>query len=128
MAGREFKPSIARALCEAENAAAVETVRHAPLNSTCTGFGRLCVFQRDCTSAPPRPISTVSLKLNKAMPTRMKTKFVEIVVLKPGSRIFIAEPTIASAKNTTKCPKFFGFHCEPATASITAARAVMIAI
>src|SRR5437867_11268326 len=84
IAAREFKPSIARALCEAQNAAAVQTVRHAALKSTCTSFGRCCVFQSDCTSAPPKPPRTVSPKLNKAIPIRMKTKHVEIVVLQPG--------------------------------------------
>jgi hypothetical protein len=49
------------------------------------------------------------------MPIRMNTKFVEIVVLKPGRRIFIAEATIASAKNRTKCPRFSRFHREAAT-------------
>jgi len=43
------------------------------------------------------------------MPIRMKTKFIEIVVLKPGRRIFIAEATIASAKNRKKRPRFSGF-------------------
>src|SRR6266581_226576 len=110
MATREFKPSIARAVCEVQYAAAVQTVRQAPLKRTCTGLGRCCVFQRDWTSAPPRPISTVSPKLNKALAIRMKTKFVEMVVLKPGSRIFIAEATIAKAKNRTKCPRFSVVH------------------
>src|SRR6266478_3950485 len=102
IAAREFKPSIARTPCEVQNAAAVQTVRHAALKSTCTTFGRVWVFQSDGTGAPPRPISTVSPKLNRPIPTRMKTKFVEIVVLKLGRRIFIAEATIASAKNRTK--------------------------
>src|SRR5713101_6438943 len=82
IAAIEFNPSSAGTLCEVQKAAAVQTVRHAALKSTCTSFGRVCVFQRDCTSAPPRPINTVSPKLNKAMPARMKAKFVEIVVLK----------------------------------------------
>src|SRR5258707_15118754 len=98
--------------CEVQNAAAVQTVRQAALKSTCTGLGRLCVFQRDWTSAPPRPSRTVSPKLNRAMPVRMKTKFVEIVVLKPGKRIFIAEANMASAKNRVKRPRFSGFHLE----------------
>src|SRR6266568_4583513 len=121
MAGREFKPNIAGTLCEAQNAAAVQTVRHAPLNSTCMGLGRLWDFHRDWTSAPPRPTSTVSPKLNKAKPIRIKTKFVEIVVLKPGKRIFIAEATIAKAKNRTKRPKFSAFHREATTVSTAAA-------
>src|SRR6266478_1854514 len=106
IAAREFKPSIARTPCEVQNAAAVQTVRHAALKSTCTTFGRVCVFQSDCTSAPPRPISTVSPKLNKAMPARMKTKFVEIVVLKPGRRIFIVEASssLAIAPNNGVAP------------------------
>src|SRR6266699_508855 len=93
-----------------QNAAAVHPVRQAALKRTCTRFGRVCVFQSDWTSAPPRPISTVSPKLNKAMPIRMKTKFIDIVVLKPGRRTFMAEATIASAKNRTKLRKLSGFH------------------
>src|SRR5260370_40029558 len=89
VATREFKPSIARTPCEVQNAAAEQTVRQAPLKSTCTGLGRCCVFQRDWTSAPPRPISTVSPELNKAMPNRIETKLVERVVLKPCGRLFI---------------------------------------
>jgi len=91
-------------------------VRHATLKRTCTSFGRVCVFERDCTSAPLKPISTVSPKLNKARPIKIKTKFREIVVLKPGRRIFIAEPTIARAKNRRrKRPRFSGFHREAAS-------------
>jgi hypothetical protein len=41
------------------------------------------------------------------MPIRMNTKFVEIVVLKPGRRIFIAEATIASAKEQDEVPEVF---------------------
>jgi len=37
----------------------------------------------------------------------MKTKFIEIVVLNPGSRIFIAEATIASAKKQEEAAKIF---------------------
>src|SRR5712691_1905158 len=128
MATREFKLSIARTPCEVQNAAAVQTVRQAPLKRTCTGLGRCCVFQRDWTSAPPRPISTVSPKLNKAMAIRMKTKFVEMVVLKPGRRIFIAEASMAKAKNRTKCPKFSGFHREATTVSTATASAAIIAM
>src|SRR5271168_4353776 len=98
----EFDPTSASTACEAQNAAAVQTVRHAPLNKTCTGFGRCSGFQSDWTSAPPRPIITVSLKLKRIVPARMKTKFVDIVVFSPGRRIFIAEATIASARNRTK--------------------------
>src|SRR5947207_6641801 len=127
MAAVECNLSITGTVCEVQNAAAVQTVRHAALKSTCTGFGRVCIFQSDWTSAPPRPIKTVSPKLNQARPIKIKTKFMEIVVLKPGRRIFIAEPTIASAKNRTKCPRFSGSHREAAMASIAPARAVMIA-
>src|SRR5437879_5248432 len=116
-AARELKPTIARALCEVQNAAAVQTVRHAALNTTCTGFGRVCVFHGDCTSAPPRPTRTVWPKLNKAMPARMNTKSVEIVVLKPGRRTFIAEASIASAKNRAKRRRFSGFHRATTTVS-----------
>src|SRR5438132_756420 len=128
IAATELSPSIAGTLCEVQNAVAVQTVRHAVLKSTCTGFGRVCVFQRDWMSAPPKPISTVSPKLNKAMPARMKTKFVEIVVLKPGRRIFIAEATIASAKNRAKRLTLSGFHREATTASIAAASVAIVAI
>jgi hypothetical protein len=41
------------------------------------------------------------------MPIRMNTKFVEIVVLKPGRRIFIAEAAIASAKEQDEVPEVF---------------------
>src|SRR6266481_2440714 len=125
MTAIEFKASIAGIACEVQNAAAVQTVRHAALKSICTGFGRVCVFQRDWTSAPPRPIRTASPKLNKAMPARMNTKFVEIVVLKPGRRIFIAEATIASAKNRTKRLKFSGFHRYATTVNNAAATAAI---
>src|SRR6266700_3623783 len=111
-----------------QNAAAVHPVRQAALKRTCTRFGRVCVFQSDWTSAPPRPISTVSPKLNKAMPIRMKTKFIEMVVLKPGRRIFIAEASIAKTKNKTKCPRFSGFHREATTVNTAVASAAIIAM
>src|SRR5260370_38233091 len=95
----EFNPSILGTACEVQNAAAVQNVRHAALKRTCTSFGRVCVFQRDWTSAPPRPISTVLPKLNKAMPAKMKTNVVETVSLKPGGRMFIAGAQITSAKH-----------------------------
>src|SRR6266849_10336137 len=70
----EFKPSIAGTLCETQNAAAVQTGRHAPLKRTCAGLGRCCVFHRDWTSAPPRASRTVSPKLKRAMPIRKEDK------------------------------------------------------
>src|SRR5271169_1667089 len=109
-AAAELEPSHAGNACAAQYAAAVQTVRHAPLKKTCTAFGLCSGLHSDCTSAPPKPISTVSLKLKSARPIKMKTKFVEIEVFSPGSRIFIVEATIASAKNTTYSPEFAGFH------------------
>src|SRR6266481_6595220 len=128
IAAIEFSPSIEGTECEVQNAAAVQTVRHAALKTTCTGLGRLCVFQRDWTSAPPRPIRTVSPKLNKTIPARMQAKFVEIVVLKPGRRIFIAEATIASARNRRKRMKFSGFHRRATIANTAAATAAIVAM
>src|SRR5204862_5595339 len=128
MAAVECNLSITGTVCEVQNAAAVQTVKHAALKSTCTGFGRVCVFQSDCTSAPHKPISTVSPKLNKAIPIRTNTKFIEIVVLKPGRRIFIAEATIASAKNRKNRPKFSGFHREATIVNTAVATAAIIAM
>src|SRR5947207_15906536 len=127
MAAVECNPSITGTVCEVQNAAAVQTVRHAALKSTCTGFGRVCIFQSDWTSAPPRPIKTVSPKLNQARPIKTKTKLMEIVVSKPGRRIFIAEPTIASAKNRAKGPRFSGSHRGAAMAILGTARGEKIA-
>jgi hypothetical protein len=58
----------------------------------------------------------------------MKTKFIEIVVLKPGRRIFMAEASIAKAKNWTKCARFSGFHPEATSASTAVASAATIAM
>src|SRR5438034_861505 len=124
----EFSPSMEGTPCDVQKAAGVQRVRQAALKSTCTGFGRVCVFQSDCMSAPPRPISTVSPKLSMAMPIRRKTKFVEIVVLKPGRRIFIAEASVASAENRKKRPRFSGFHRAATSASIAVASAAVIAM
>src|SRR5712692_2453223 len=112
IAAIEFNPSSAGTLCEVQKVTAVQTVRHAALKSTCTSFGRVLVFQRDCTRAPPRPIRTVSPKLKQAIPISTNTKLIEIVVLKPGRRIFIAEASIAKAKNTTKLLRFSEFQRE----------------
>src|SRR5436189_6436620 len=101
MAAVECNLSITGTVCEVQNAAAVQTVRHAALKSTCTGFGRVCTFQSDWTSAPPRPIKTDSPKLKQASPIIIRTKLMESVVLKHGRRSVIAEPTIASAKYNT---------------------------
>jgi hypothetical protein len=61
------------------------------------------------------------------MPIRIKTKFAEIVVLKPGKRIFIAEATIASAKSKKKGPRFSGLHREAASVNTAAASAAIVA-
>jgi hypothetical protein len=58
----------------------------------------------------------------------MKTKFVEIVVLKPGRRIFIADANIAKAKNGAKCARFSGFHRWATTARTAVARAAIVAM
>src|SRR5438105_13600216 len=71
---------------------------------------------------------TVSPKLNNAIPARIKTKLVEIVVLKAGRRIFIAEATIASPKNRAKRLRLSGFHREATRASIAEASVAIVAI
>src|SRR5260370_14246132 len=109
IAAAEFEPAKASTACEAQNAVAVQTVRQAALNKICTGFGRCSGLQSDWTSAPPRPIRTVSLKLNRATPISMKTKFVDLFVLRPGSGIFISEARIPTPKTPPHRPEFSGF-------------------
>src|SRR5260370_40251009 len=110
IAAAEFELTSASRACEAQNAEAVHTVRHAPLKKICTGFGRCSGLQSDWTSAPPRPIRTDSLKLIWFTARRMKPYFGNILLLSPKRGDAIAESPIPCVRTPTQRRNGPGLH------------------